>query len=297
MTFCLAIPLTSVVVGATYNDYSKELEYVALPFPEPSSFGDNACAVVFWDSGHSRYEYWVFEPLGNISFEYQCMFNFNSPNFYFQRGNSGGVHLTHFRFWYYPDSSTYSVSSWQIQETDGIYSANGPSGTVVDPSSLFLYGNVACYSYSATEVDTAYTFNNDISPYVFKQMSSDLGEIKLYCSEILEALGQGDSYVPSETTTNAVIDGYNQAEQELMTNQFNNIDNVVNNLPDFNGGDMGAYNHSFAFISDMMNFVSGNGSGYGSAASSMAKISGVILVILSLGFTSFIIGLVNRRKE
>lgn len=128
-------------------------------------------------------------------------------------------------------------------------------------------------------------------------MSSDLGEIKLYCSEILEALGQGDSYVPSETTTNSLVNGFNQAESELVGEQFENIDNVVQQLPDFNLNADSNYKNSFAFVSNMMNFVSGNGTGYGEATSSMQKISGVVLVILSLGFASFLIGLVNRRKE
>lgn len=305
--FCLAIPLTSVFVGATYYDYTENMEYVALPFPSPDNFSGDVCgSQVFWDKTNGRYEYWVVQVMYSDD---------NSSGVVYTRDgvklDTGGLTLTInnnsdvtvsftiLRFWFYPSQSTYSF--WSVVDTispRSHYTYTGQSGTTLTIPSLMTFGDLIYSGSTISGCNTSYTFNNDISPYIFKQMSSDLGEIKLYCSEILEALGGGSDYAPPETTTNAVVDGYNQAEQELMNNQFNNIDNVVDNLPDLNGGDLGpAYNNSFAFVSNMMNFVSGNGSGYGSASSSMAKISGVILVILSLGFTSFIIGLVNRRKE
>lgn len=303
--------MTSVFVGATYYDYTEDLEYVALPFPSPNNFDSDVCgALLFWESTAKRYEYYIYQvnysnPEGNKGITYTrdgvtLTFNGVAGGTIF---NGSDVVVTYdiIRMWYYPSQSTYSYFSFEGSlPSNNTYSYVNNTVVSADATSFAWYGDFVLGDSSTIHNNkTSYVFNNDISPYVFKQMSSDLGEIKLYCADILEALGEGSDYVPPESTTNEVIDGYHQAEQDLMNNQFDNIDSVVDVLPTFNADVVNGTStgNSFLFVSDLMNFLTGNGSGYGTSINSMGKIASAVYIILSLGFASFIIGLVNRRKE
>lgn len=110
-----------------------------------------------------------------------------------------------------------------------------------------------------------------------------------YLDEILNKLDNGSDYAPEQTTSNAEMSNYEQAEGALMDNNIENLNNLdMPNLGSFNSG---SQNNAFQFISSNIEFFSGmNGQG------SVAKIATVLFVILGLGLTSFIIGLSNRKK-
>lgn len=176
---------------------------------------------------------------------------------------------------------------------------NGASVSTVVKSNIF-------YSFSSTDGYQSLAVLRGIDSNV-NQIESNVSDISdklsasnnhlatinnsvvFYCQEILDKLNDGNDYVPEQTTSNADISNYENAEGALMDNNIENLNNFE--MPDLVTFNSGSQNNAFKFISSNIEFFSGmNGQG------SVAKIATVLFVILGLGLTSFIIGLSNRKK-
>lgn len=125
----------------------------------------------------------------------------------------------------------------------------------------------------------------------FQWLINQNKEIIWYLDEILNSLNGGDDYSPEPTTENQVMNDYNNAEEAVIGDSFDNLDKAADALPDLASFNSGNQRNAFIFLSQNIEFFSGmNGSG------SIYKFATVMLVILGLGLASFIIGLTNRRK-
>lgn len=167
-------------------------------------------------------------------------------------------------------------------------------GTYYSFSSVALYNSISTdNSFKTSHRNYVYVFQgSDGQGVMINQLNSIIGynqQVVFYLDEILNKLNDGGDYSPDQTTSNADMSNYEQAEGALMDNNIDNLNNLeMPNLDTFNSG---SQNNAFKFISSNIEFFSGmNGQG------SVSKIATVLFVILGLGLTSFIIGLSNRKK-
>ena len=310
----------SALDDVTYNG-----NVVNLPFSSPQSFG-NAPAVVMYNEKRGRYEYFVFDitrsaTLNNDSV-YVKMFFTNPPSgmdskqffggYKFQVGLNnlvvpdGGSNLVDeqatvniYWFTWKPSQPTYTfqrVAEYDLYTTNLIETFNPSlvSGTYFSYSSFATYNGVEFTGLnSANTRDYVYVFQgSDGQGVMINQLNSLIGynqQIVFYLDEILNKLDNGSDYSPEQTTSNADMSNYENAEGALMDNNIENLNNL--DMPDLGSFNSGSQNNAFKFISSNIEFFSGmNGQG------SVSKIATVLFVILGLGLTSFIIGLSNRKK-
>ena len=202
-------------------------------------------------------------------------------------------------------SNVFTYSYGDIDTTEYHFVTNytvGYNGTWWSPR----VNSLVSYSFSSTDggailqfldgIDTNVNLiSNDVSDVNDKLSGTNSwlsminGNIVFYCQEILDKLNDGNDYIPEETTSNADMSNYEQAEGALMDDNIDKLNNIE--MPDLNTFNSGSQNNAFKFISSNIEFFSGmNGTG------SVSKIATVLVVILGLGLASFIIGLSNRKK-
>lgn len=310
---------------AALDDVTYNGNVVNLPFSSPQSFG-NAPAIVMYNELRGRYEYFVFDitragTLNNDSV-YVKMFFTAPPAGISSKDYFGGYKLqvglnnlsvpeggsvfvdeqatvNIYWFTWKPNQSTYTfqrVAEYDLYMTNlsETFSPSLVSGTHFSYSSFATYNGVEFTGInSASTRNYVYVFQgSDGQGVMINQLNSMIGynqQIVFYLDEILNKLDIGSDYAPQETTSNAEISNYEQAEGVLMDNNLENLNNL--DMPDLGSFNSGSQNNAFKFISSNIEFFSGmNGQG------SVAKIATVLFVILGLGLTSFIIGLSNRKK-
>lgn len=310
----------SALDDATFNG-----NVVNLPFSSPVSFG-NSPAVLMYNELRGRYEYFVFDitrsgTLNNDSVYVKVFFT-NPPTgkssseyfggYKFQVGLNvlavpdGGTNLVEenatvniYWFTWKPTQTTYTfqrIAEYDLypQELSATFNPSLATGTYFSYSSFVSYNGVEFTNLNAaSKRNYVYVFQgSDGQGVMINQLNQIVGynqQVVFYLDEILNKLNDGGDYSPEQTTSNADMSNYEQAEGALMDNNIDNLNNLeMPNLDSFNSG---SQNNAFKFISSNIEFFSGmNGQG------AVSKIATVLFVILGLGLTSFIIGLSNRKK-
>lgn len=210
---------------------------------------------------------------------------------------------------------------------------NAPSGS--EFSDFQFYGNQLNSTSPSTTITKDYVFSGQFSlselEPLFDDLSSDIGRVRtsvnnvkssvdsldsdmisgfsstnnnlytisLYCEDILNELRAEDYSEPPQPTENQQMSDYEEAEQAISDDAFNNLDNfefegIADSLGSFGNGFSGA----LSFLSSNMEFFTGNqATSYGSTDddSAIRKLSVVILVVLSLGLVSFVLNLVSSK--
>ncbi len=267
--------------------------------------------------------------------------------------SEGAIHCSLTRYYYYytyksdggfNPSTSYSVEYTSLVGLDkndywNGYYWNYFRNILCDENSIVCYGQNSIdpgnVSYSSTrpECTYVYSFNDEVSASTIRDMCEDIGSIKLYTNntlsqlketnsilnKILSALGSPTSANSNIDTSNA--DSFNNVVDDLDSVESDLLGSANNGLEDFNNQisnnmtilDSSNYEGAFSFITDTMNFLTGNssktsytslfpsgtaGSVMGAAAyTSMSKIRTTIFITLSVGVISLILGLLNRKKE
>lgn len=267
--------------------------------------------------------------------------------------SEGGTHCSLTRYYYYfsynsdgslKPSSSYSVEYISLLGLEKNDYWNGSFWTYsrsisCDENSIMYYGQNTTapgnvnYSSSRPECTYVYSFNDEVSASTIREMCEDIGSIKLYTNntlsklketnlilnKILSALGSPDSANSNIDTSSAdnfsnAVDDLDTVENDLLGTANNGLENfnsqISENMTSLEGSN---YEGAFSFITDTMNFLTGNsskstytslfpssiaGSVMGTAGyNSMSKIRTTIFITLSVGVISLILGLVNRKKE
>lgn len=311
--------------SSALDDVSFNGNVVNLPFSSPQSF-NNAPSVVIYNELRGRYEYFVFVVSSSSTLNadsiYVKMFFTNPPNNLSTSQYFGGykfgiglnnlsypdggsviveesVTVNVYWFTWYPNKTNYTfqrLNEYELtrQHNYVTYQPSLAEGTYFSYSSVSPYNGLEFTNLnSASTRNYVYVFQgSDGQGVMINRLNDIVGynhEIVFYLNEILNKLGQGSDYTPSQTTTNQEMSNYEQAEGALIDDNINNLNNL--SLPDLGNFNSGQQGNAFSFISSNIEFFSGmNGSG------SIAKVGTVLFVILGLGLTSFIIGLSNRRK-
>lgn len=320
---------------ATSNDDLANLN-VSLPFPHPSEFGPYYSAIVFSRYNSSKkkntYEMWVltFEPEygDNISNMNWNFFVENNKNAFSIVGTAPVGLFSLYNLWYHDGDLSYSISTKKsqfIEQGSGLNFLYNPSNfdgssnaETFRANSLSLYGAVTPY-YSSDFTKSrsgAYVFQGSVNPSMISEINQNLlivrnyqngihsdtaliksgvNTISLYTQDILKLLKDNynfNDFTTAENTTNSDMNNFESAENKMLDDNFNKVSDV--SLADVSSFKTGSVGNAFAFISSNIEFFSGNGVG---ANSSMNKIGAVVMVVLGLGLASFVVGLVNRRKE
>lgn len=207
------------------------------------------------------------------------------------------------------DFETGDCDSWQYSAGSSSLPYNNPLNyvrayngcyvdTVVSSNIFYTFSSTDGYQSLAvlrgidTNVNSIDSNVSDISDKLSASnyhLSNINNNVVFYCQEILDKLNDGSDYTPEQTTSNADMSNYEQAEGALMDDNIDKLNNIE--MPDLNNFNSGSQNNAFKFISSNIEFFSGmNGTG------SISKIATVLVVILGLGLASFIIGLSNRKK-
>ena len=335
--FCLVFLSISFSVSAVYEEPDVALTFknVTLPFPNPNTFGNNSCAIVFRspditvDNGthyNEAYEMFVFsftpEYMDSVhDVIFSITKNSKTSKISFSVACSANVGtFTVYRFWYYPSIAThYSLAVagskyLNSQSGNSVYTFTtslyngGSNARNIDNFSINFFGEcgVVYGSGLGNNRQFQYTFMGEVSPQLILNLQQDFNQqlsssnnkldtVILYSQKILSALNDDDDFTTSVPTSNEDLNNYQSAEDEMLNSNFDSVNNV--SLPDVSTLNTGNYRNAFGFLSSNIEFLSGNGSNYGDASNSMAKVGVCVFVILGLGLASFVIGLVNRRKE
>lgn len=301
-----------------------DISTVRLPFPSPSSFGEDSASIVLYNSASKRYEFYVVKIVPYAGYDvksFLIQFNmtngsgsdFGTLNINIIPRNSyagSGSWCQYFvyRFVYYPfahsESYTFNLStSGTLSDTNN--SQNVTVNGTYSSGSIVFYGDCTfrftglSESYVRGSVD--YVFGSELNYNDISKIITALNQqvilgttINFYTKEILDQLKSinDNDFTTVPDTTNAVVNDYNNAEEAVIGDSFDKLDEAGNALPDLNSFNSGNQKNAFSFISSNIEFFSGmNGNG------SVSKIATVMFVILGLGLASFIIGLTNRRKE
>lgn len=323
----LILPINLTASAVTVED-SYNGTVVVLPFPSPDSFGDNSRSIVLKRDDTGQYFMYVliFNPSSGISadsvdfnismnhdisvssshgfvLEASLVTPTSSGDSFPEFSSESNVEAHLYAFIYTPNNSYYSCSkldtrlspsnniSFYITSNEPLYFKYSNSSAVFNDSFVRNFSG-SRFSHSSGSIygsNITYTFSNDASGFLLSEITKQFQQTNFYLNEILNSLKDGESYTPSETTSNKDMSDYDSAEGALMDNNISALNNLQ--LPDLNSFNSGKQGNAFQFISSNIEFFSGmNGSG------SIAKVGSVLLVVLGLGLTSFIIGLSNRKK-
>lgn len=325
----LILPINLTASAVNVVDDSFQGKVVVLPFPSPSSFGNNSKSIVVYDDTSHRYYMYtlVFEPTlaipsDSVSFtlsptsyvdDSKSSFNGFSLQVNLKLDQSVSetsvdtlsVYCRLYMFSFGYGNSTYSCTHLTLRGINDVASFllafnqtrlkfNYSSSSSSFPTSYVGFFNGSTYgnldSYgSLFSTSVVYSFSSDANGFLLSQIADDFDTAHFYLQQILDKLGDNGGYSPSETTTNSDMSNYEQAEGALVDNNIDALNNME--LPNLSDFNSGNQGNAFQFISSNIEFFSGmNGTG------SIAKVGSVLLVVLGLGLTSFIIGLSNRRK-
>lgn len=295
----------------TYNAGNARYEYVVIVYSATKNTNINAFSCEFKCSDEPATGYASNVYCGKIV----ASLRFGSPHLESVSGDNIFGTASVYRMWWYPSVDTHYNFS-KVNFTNGYilqYSSNPLSYTFTfDSNSAFLMNCTQVYNgatftpIGTSNVNVNYIFTggsemgevlsklqdiNSSTQNGFQNVINQNKEIIFYTSEILNELKGGEDFTTAEDTTNQVVNDYDNAEQEVIGDSFDKLDQAGDALPDLNNFNSGNQKNAFQFISSNIEFFSGmNGTG------SVSKIATVMFVILGLGLASFIIGLTNRRK-